>query len=111
LSAVRHGFRRHHRQHPIRFAAVPVEQPLINATLKAPNAQLQSILSVAKAYGVSSLEKISGSGLLGQKSGNAAPTQGQRQQAQPSQNPQQNAVEIMGIFGGKKKQQQKPPPK
>jgi hypothetical protein len=36
--------------------------PLINATLKAPNAQLQSILSMAKAYGVSGLEKISGNG-------------------------------------------------
>ena len=51
-------------------------------------------------------------GLLGQKGANAAPAQGQPQQAQPGQNPQQNAVEqIMGIFGGKKKQQQKPPPK
>ena len=54
-------------------------------------------------------------GLLGQKAGNAAPTQGQPQQAQPDQNPQQNAVDqIMGLFGGKKKQQQqqqKAPPK
>lgn len=51
-------------------------------------------------------------GLLGQKGANAAPAQGQPHQAQPGQNPQQNAVEqIMGIFGGKKKQQQKVPPK
>jgi hypothetical protein len=51
-------------------------------------------------------------GLLGQKGANAAPAQGQPRQAQPGQNPQQDAVEqIMGIFGGKKKQQQKPPPK
>jgi AsmA protein len=38
--------------------------PLINATLKAPNAQLESILSMAKAYGVSGLEKISGNGTI-----------------------------------------------
>ena len=36
--------------------------PLINATLKAPNAQLQSLLSMAKAYGVTGLEKVSGNG-------------------------------------------------
>ncbi|HMK21860.1 MAG TPA: AsmA family protein [Terriglobales bacterium] len=51
-------------------------------------------------------------GLLGQKGANATPAPGQPQQAQPGQNPQQNAVEqIMGILGGKKKQQQNPPPK
>lgn len=38
--------------------------PLVNATLKAPNAQLQSILAMAKAYGVSGLEKISGNGVI-----------------------------------------------
>lgn len=38
--------------------------PLIDATLKAPNAQLPSILSMAKAYGVSGLEKISGNGFI-----------------------------------------------
>ena len=38
--------------------------PLVDATLKAPNAQLQSILSMAKAYGVSGLEKISGNGAI-----------------------------------------------
>jgi AsmA protein len=49
-------------------------------------------------------------GLLGQKGANAAPAQGQPQQAQPGQNPQQEAVEqILGIFGGKKKQQKVPP--
>ena len=36
--------------------------PLVNATLKAPNAQLQSLLSMAKAYGVTGLEKVSGNG-------------------------------------------------
>ena len=42
-------------------------------------------------------------GLLGQKAGNATPTQGQPQQAQPDQNPQQNAVDqIMGLFGGRR---------
>ena len=51
-------------------------------------------------------------GLLGQKAGSAAPSQGQPQQAQPDQNSPQNAVDqIIGLFGGKKKQQQKPPPK
>jgi AsmA protein len=38
--------------------------PLINATLKAPNAQLQSLLSIAKAYGVTGLEKVSGNGTI-----------------------------------------------
>jgi hypothetical protein len=54
-------------------------------------------------------------GLLGQKTANAAPTQGHPQQAQPDQNSTQNAVDqIVGLFGGKKKQQpqpQKAPPK
>jgi AsmA-like C-terminal region len=38
--------------------------PQIDATLKAPNAQLPSMLSMAKAYGVSGLEKISGNGTV-----------------------------------------------
>lgn len=38
--------------------------PIVNATLKAPNAQFQNVLSMAKAYGVSGLEKISGSGTI-----------------------------------------------
>jgi AsmA protein len=38
--------------------------PLIDATLKAPQAQLPAILAIAKAYGVSGLEKLSGQGTL-----------------------------------------------
>jgi hypothetical protein len=38
--------------------------PTINASLKAPNAQLQNLLAMAKAYGVSGLEKISGNGTI-----------------------------------------------
>ncbi|HET7205071.1 MAG TPA: AsmA family protein [Terriglobales bacterium] len=38
--------------------------PMINATLKAPNAALPAILSMAKAYGVSGLEKVSGNGTI-----------------------------------------------
>jgi AsmA protein len=38
--------------------------PTVNATLKAPNAQLQNLLAMAKAYGVSGLEKISGNGTI-----------------------------------------------
>jgi hypothetical protein len=37
---------------------------MINATLKAPNAALPAILSMAKAYGVSGLEKVSGNGTI-----------------------------------------------
>jgi hypothetical protein len=38
--------------------------PTVNATLKAPNAQLQNLLAMAKAYGVQGLEKISGNGTI-----------------------------------------------
>jgi AsmA protein len=38
--------------------------PQVDATLKAPNAQLPAILSMAKAWGVTGLEKISGAGSL-----------------------------------------------
>ncbi len=38
--------------------------PTVNATLKAPNAQLQNLLSMAKAYGVTGLDKISGNGTI-----------------------------------------------
>ena len=38
--------------------------PTVNATLKAPNAQLQNLLAMAKAYGVTGLEKVSGTGTI-----------------------------------------------
>jgi hypothetical protein len=38
--------------------------PTVNASLRAPNAQLPAILSMAKAYGVRSLDKVSGWGTL-----------------------------------------------
>jgi AsmA-like C-terminal region len=38
--------------------------PLVDATVRAPNAQLPAILAMAKAYGVSSLDKITGEGTL-----------------------------------------------
>ena len=38
--------------------------PLIDATLKAPQAQLPAILAMAKAYGATGLEKLSGQGTL-----------------------------------------------
>lgn len=38
--------------------------PMVNATLKAPNAQLQNLLAIGKAYGVSGLEKINGTGTI-----------------------------------------------
>jgi uncharacterized protein involved in outer membrane biogenesis len=40
------------------------KSPLIDATVRAPNAALPEILSMAKAYGVTGLDKISGSGTL-----------------------------------------------
>lgn len=36
----------------------------VDATLKAPNAQLPAILAMAKAYGVTSLDKVTGQGTL-----------------------------------------------
>ena len=38
--------------------------PMVDATVRAPNAQLPAILAMAKAYGVTSLDKISGEGTL-----------------------------------------------
>ena len=38
--------------------------PLVDATLKAPQAELPAILTMAKAYGVSGLDKLSGAGTL-----------------------------------------------
>ena len=38
--------------------------PLVDATLKAPQAELPAILAMAKAYGVSGLDKLSGAGTL-----------------------------------------------
>ena len=38
--------------------------PMIDANLQAPQAQLPDLLSMAKAYGISGLEKVSGAGAL-----------------------------------------------
>jgi AsmA protein len=38
--------------------------PAVDATVRAPNAQLPAILAMAKAYGVTSLDKISGEGTM-----------------------------------------------
>jgi len=38
--------------------------PVVDATVRAANAQLPPILSMAKAYGISSLDKVSGAGTL-----------------------------------------------
>ena len=38
--------------------------PIVEATLRAPNAQLPALLAMAKAYGVTSLDKVSGDGTL-----------------------------------------------
>ncbi len=38
--------------------------PAVEATVRAPNAQLPAILAMAKAYGVTSLDKISGEGTM-----------------------------------------------
>jgi hypothetical protein len=38
--------------------------PTVDATVRAPNAQLPAILAMAKAYGVSSLDKLSGEGTM-----------------------------------------------
>jgi AsmA protein len=40
------------------------KNPMIDATLKAPNAALPGLLSIAKAYGVTALDKVSGAGNL-----------------------------------------------
>jgi uncharacterized protein involved in outer membrane biogenesis len=38
--------------------------PNINATLHAPNAEMPAVLAMAKAYGVTALDKVSGAGTL-----------------------------------------------
>ena len=38
--------------------------PQVDATVRAPNAQLPAILAMAKAYGVTSLDKVNGAGTL-----------------------------------------------
>jgi len=38
--------------------------PVVDATVRAPNAQLPAILSIAKAYGVRSLDKVNGAGTM-----------------------------------------------
>jgi hypothetical protein len=40
------------------------KSPLVDATLKAPQAELPAILAMAKAYGVTGLDKLSGAGTL-----------------------------------------------
>ncbi len=50
--------------------------PVMDATLRAPNAQLPGILSIAKAYGVSGAEKLSGAGLLNLDARASGPIQG-----------------------------------
>ncbi len=40
------------------------KSPLVDATLKAPSAALPALLSMAKAYGVTGLDKVSGAGTL-----------------------------------------------
>jgi AsmA protein len=39
-------------------------RPVVDATVRAPNAQLPAILSMAKAYGVNSLDKVNGAGTM-----------------------------------------------
>ena len=39
-------------------------RPVVDATVRAPNAQLPAILSLAKAYGVNSLDKVDGAGTM-----------------------------------------------
>jgi hypothetical protein len=38
--------------------------PMVDAAVRAPNAQLPAILAMAKAYGVTSLDKVNGAGTL-----------------------------------------------
>jgi uncharacterized protein involved in outer membrane biogenesis len=38
--------------------------PIVDATVRAPNAQLPAILSLAKAYGVTALDKVNGQGTM-----------------------------------------------
>ena len=50
--------------------------PIINAKLQAPNAQLPAILSMAKAWGVTGADKVSGAGLLNLDAYASGPIQG-----------------------------------
>ena len=38
--------------------------PLVDATVSASNAQLPAVLAMAKAYGVTSLDKVNGAGTM-----------------------------------------------
>jgi hypothetical protein len=38
--------------------------PVVDATIQAPNAQLPAILAIAKAYGLTSLDKVNGAGTM-----------------------------------------------
>lgn len=38
--------------------------PVVDATVRSPNAQLPAVLAMAKAYGVTALEKVSGAGTI-----------------------------------------------
>jgi AsmA protein len=38
--------------------------PVVDATVRAPNAQLPAVLAMAKAYGVTSLDKVNGAGTM-----------------------------------------------
>jgi AsmA protein len=38
--------------------------PTVDATVRAPNAQLPAVLAMAKAYGVTALDKVNGAGIL-----------------------------------------------
>jgi AsmA protein len=49
--------------------------PMVDATLRAPNAALPEVLSMAKAYGVTGLDKISGAGTLSMDLHAAGPLQ------------------------------------
>ena len=49
-------------QFTLRNYAAP--SPTVNASVRASNAQLPAILSIAKAYGVTSLDKVSGAGTM-----------------------------------------------
>jgi hypothetical protein len=50
--------------------------PIMDATLRAPNAQLPGIISIAKAYGVTGADKITGAGILNLDAHADGPIQG-----------------------------------
>ena len=52
------------------------DSPIMNATLRAANAQLPAILSMAKAYGTPGAEKVTGAGLLNLDVRAAGPVKG-----------------------------------